>query len=116
MSNLIDIIEQDVEKLGKGIWNLSRGSVKGILEGIYTPILIPTASRRLVKDINKNEDSLTYFLGRIWGQLFTASFHIPIASNFIGQGKGKQYFSFLIASNTIDYLVNVYKRSKKQNS
>ena len=53
-------------------------------------------------------------MGTALGQIITAvSVYIPLSANMVSQGKSKEYFGALFATNLIDYLVHAYKRSKE---
>jgi len=106
MPSLTKIIKDDIGH----VINFSKGVFKGVIKGTYMPYLVTTSIRQHHKrkraDIAAGE-RLGHAIGYI-GTHVCVSF--PIIHYAISQGKGKQYFTALLATNTLDYLYHLRKR------
>jgi hypothetical protein len=107
MGNLAQVIKNDFQLVGKVL----KGTAIGTFRGIYTPALMNTGTKQFIDDVKSNEP-FTEFVAKGTTQIASACLiHIPLSVLAIEQGK-LEYFGMLATTNTIDYLVHAYKRSK----
>ena len=110
MAKLTEIIKDEVCGAGQ----IVRGVFQGAFRGIYTPALMTTSIRQLTNEIDSDDKSVAEITASGIAQVVsTFSIHVPLALYAIQQGRGKEYFGALAATNLIGYLVNTYKRSKE---
>ncbi len=125
---LTQIIKDDLSTTGK-LFGYVAGSVassvaKGLIRGIYTPFLMNTGMRQLHRNYRDIEDSVILdgvrdenLLQDMTHAAIAISVCIPpIMYAFIGEDVELKYLGLgvLTTTNVIDYLANVYRRSKEQ--
>lgn len=113
MTSLVEVLKKDLQSVGALSLGLARG--------IYTPFLLATGIRQLnlayIGVSNGNSRNDTKRLGQAVGFAFGIYLlHIPLIVHSIQQQRGKEYLGILAATNLMDYLIEVYRRAKQENS
>lgn len=110
MSNLTKIIKKDFVEVG----HLLRGAVKGAVQGVYTPALMNTGIRQFVSELYRDDKSNAEIVVKNVAQVLSScAIYVPLIANATYDGKGLECFGALALTNTVDYLVHAYKRSKR---
>ena len=118
MTKLTQIIKDDLKDVGQVV----KGLVSGTIQGVYTPVLLNTG----IKQYNvgkKNIPSAEYIARGIACILSSCSVAAGMIAYLIDSellwflpselhGKKLELVGALAVTNTIDYFVNAYKRSK----
>ena len=114
MAKLTQIIKNDFGEVGRVLKDVAKGTIRGVVQGIYTPALINTGARQFVNEVSREDKSNVEIISKDVTQVASAALiYIPLTVHAIEQNKGLEYFGVLTATNVIDYLINAYKRSKK---
>ena len=112
MVELTEVIKEDIQSVGQAV----RGIFRGAVQGAYTPFLINTGLIQFINGINDSDNHPNVeIIAKSAAQVLSATLiHTPLAMYAIHQGRGKEYFGVMLISNSIDYLVHAYKRSKQE--
>jgi len=124
MGSLKDIIKEDFSKCLEGT-KFSIEVIKllstAVIRGIYTPLFMNTGINQIKREYEKSLDSNTNINKSIDSGFISILHPISAAATFAfslnyatKKGMLWEYLGALAATNTIDYLVNAYKRSKKE--
>jgi len=122
MSKFTDIIKEDFGNLGElleGIpaiaYDCVKGTTKGFCWGLYTPFNLRSGMKHLAEDQSYTIGKpLPEYLTETYAQLLTLIGHSAIAVTSINQGLGAQYLGLLGATNVGAYLIDTYRKSRKQ--
>jgi len=106
MPSLSDILKQDI----KHVVHFTKGMMKGIVKGAYTPYLVTTS----IRDHHRRKDADIVAGERIGHAMGYISTHVfvsfPIIYYAFSEGKGRYYLAALLATNTLDYFYNLNQR------
>lgn len=118
MTSMTKIMKNDLRKVGglgrkisPGIYKFTGAVTKGFFKGVYSPFLLNTSIKQIYNSMESNKE-----YGGLEGYFqanFTAFSFLVLASLSNHGGRLKEYFGALILSNSVDYLINVHRRSKE---
>ena len=113
------IIKKDVSDVvvgtAKGAYDLGHGFLDNVIQGIYSPFAMRTASKRSKNMDMLNDNSLAYDFGKVSG-ILAGFFASAVALNKIMNtyNAAPVVLGTLVATNTVDYLVRVTQRAKEE--
>jgi len=112
MSDLIDILKNDFKDIGKYTSAVGTGIGKGVIRGMYSPILIGTGTKQFIKDVEHAEEGVDLVNSVFSGttQICTALVSATIPAIMMGW----KYFAIIGTTNAAEYLYSVHKRTKQK--